>query len=144
MIAPIALGMWIRYRFDKAAPVMTKIIVPFTLLTVFFIFTVGVYVNLFIFQLIDFQMVLAGFLVAGAGYLFGATLAWLCRLSLPQIKAVSIETAFQNGGIAFILLKVSLPPPYGDLATVAPVAQLVITGNDCARHFLLVKKHQLN
>ena len=50
------------------------------------------------------------------------------RLSVPQIKAVSIETAFQNGGIAFILLKVSLPPPYGDLATVAPVAQLVITG----------------
>ena len=62
---------------------------------VFFIFTVGVYVNLFVFQLITFQMVIAGFLVAGAGYLFGGTLAWLFRLKLPQIKAVSIETAFQ-------------------------------------------------
>lgn len=47
---------------------------------------------------------------------------------MPQITAVSIETAFQNGGIAFILLKVSLGAPYGDLASVAPVAQLMITG----------------
>ncbi len=87
--------MWIRYRFEKSAGIMSKIIVPFTLCTVFFIFTVGVYVNLFVFQLITFQMVIAGFLVAGAGYLFGGTLAWLFRLKLPQIKAVSIETAFQ-------------------------------------------------
>ena len=55
---------------------------------------------------------------------------WSFRLKLPQITAVSIETAFQNGGIAFILLKVSLGAPYGDLASVAPVAQLMITGDD--------------
>jgi hypothetical protein len=41
---------------------------------------------------------------------------------------VSIETAFQNGGIAFILLKMSLPEPLGEMASVAPVAQLMITG----------------
>lgn len=40
---------------------------------------------------------------------------------------MAIETAFQNGSLAFIVLKVSLPQPYGDLSTVAPVAQLVIT-----------------
>ena len=50
------------------------------------------------------------------------------RLEIPQITAVSIETAFQNGGIAFILLRLSLPEPFGDLASVAPVAQLMITG----------------
>ncbi|TRY64297.1 hypothetical protein TCAL_02618 [Tigriopus californicus] len=128
LIAPIAVGMLIRYKWIKAAAVMDKIIVPFTLLTVFFIFTVGVYVNLFIFQLITWPMVAAGFMVAGAGYFFGAGLAWLCRLEWDKIVAVSIETAFQNGGIAFILLKVSLEAPYGELASVAPVAQLVITG----------------
>ena len=48
---------------------------------------------------------------------------------MPQITAVSIETAFQNGGIAFILLRLSLPEPFGDLASVAPVAQLMITGS---------------
>jgi hypothetical protein len=49
---------------------------------------------------------------------------------------VSIETAFQNGGIAFILLKVSMPAPYGDLATVAPVAQLMITGKALVYAFI--------
>ena len=52
----------------------------------------------------------------------------LLRLKPPQITAVSIETAFQNGGIAFILLRLSLEEPFGDLASVAPVAQLMITG----------------
>lgn len=34
------VGMWIRYRFEKGARIMKAIIVPFTLLTVLFIFTV--------------------------------------------------------------------------------------------------------
>ena len=61
-------------------------------------------------------------------YAFGAIFAWLCKLKTSQITAVSIETAFQNGGIAFVLLKISLPPPYGDMAAVAPVSQLMLTG----------------
>jgi hypothetical protein len=44
---------------------------------------------------------------------------------VAQITAVSIETAFQNGGIAFILLQLSLPKPYGDIAAVAPVKQFI-------------------
>ena len=48
------------------------------------------------------------------------------RLKTSQITAVSIETAFQNGGIAFVLLDLSLPKPYGDLAAVAPVNILFV------------------
>lgn len=76
------------------------------------------------------KMVAAGFLIAFCGYLFGAIFAWACRLKPSQITAVSVETAFQNGGIAFVLLKISLPAPYGDMAAVAPVAQLMLTGSD--------------
>ena len=47
---------------------------------------------------------------------------------MGQITAVAIETSFQNGSIAFILLKISLEEPYGELAAVAPVAQLMVTG----------------
>ena len=41
LIGPISLGMWIRYRFEKGAKIMKVVIVPFTLLTVLFIFTVS-------------------------------------------------------------------------------------------------------
>lgn len=40
LVLPISLGMWIRFRFTKGAKIMKAIIVPFTLLTVLFIFTV--------------------------------------------------------------------------------------------------------
>jgi sodium/bile acid cotransporter 3/5 len=128
LILPIALGMWIRWKWEKTAAYMERIIVPFTLLTVLFILTAGVYINFFIFQLITPLMIAAGFAVALSGYFFGAALAWAFRLTIPQITAVSIETSFQNGGIAFVLLKMSFPEPQGELASVAPVAQLMITG----------------
>ena len=70
-------------------------------------------------------MVLAGFTIAIAGYVFGASLAWVFGLPKGQIIAVAIETSFQNASIAFILLKISLPEPYGELAAVAPVAQVM-------------------
>ena len=34
LILPTALGMWIRWRWVKAAKIMEKIIVPFTLLVI--------------------------------------------------------------------------------------------------------------
>jgi hypothetical protein len=71
--------MWIRFRWIRAAYYMDKIIVPFTLLTIIFIFTVGVYINFYVFQLITWLMVIAGFLVTGAGYAFGGGLAWICK-----------------------------------------------------------------
>ena len=43
------------------------------------IFQAGIYLNLFIFKLMTGRMVAAGFLVAGAGYIFGAFLAWIFR-----------------------------------------------------------------
>jgi predicted Na+-dependent transporter len=103
LVLPITLGMWIRYRFTKGAKFMKAVIVPFTLITVLFIFTVrhmilssnalqiikikyklnyllqvGMYINRFIFLLMTWQMVVAGFLVAFCGYTFGAGFAWLC------------------------------------------------------------------
>ena len=39
----------------------------------------GVYVNLYVFSLMDGMMVLAGFVVAFAGYAVGGLLAWACR-----------------------------------------------------------------
>ena len=61
----------------------------------------------------------------GPALLFSPLILNAFRLKVAQITAVSIETAFQNGGIAFILLQLSLPKPYGDIAAVAPVRQFI-------------------
>eukprot|EP00096_Caligus_rogercresseyi_P010279 TRINITY_DN3691_c0_g1_i2.p1 TRINITY_DN3691_c0_g1~~TRINITY_DN3691_c0_g1_i2.p1 ORF type:complete len:465 (-),score=119.95 TRINITY_DN3691_c0_g1_i2:154-1548(-) len=128
LIIPVGIGMLIRYKSKRAGQIMAKVIVPCTILLVFFISTFGIWMNWFIFQLLTGTLVAAGFIVAISGYCLGASFAWLFRLELPQIIAVSIETTFQNAGIAFVLLKISLEEPYGDLASIAPVGQLMVTG----------------
>lgn len=62
--------------------------------------------------MITWRMVVAGLLVAISGYAFGAIFARVMCLPKSQIIAVSIETALQNPGVAFILLKLSLESPY--------------------------------
>ncbi len=77
----------------------------------------------------DVFMVAAGLAVAGSGFIFGGLLGWIARLNRNQIVAVSLETAMQNGNIAFILLKTSLPSPYADIAALAPIAQILMTSS---------------
>ena len=61
------------------------------------------------------------------------------RLNRSQIVAVSIETAFQNGSIAFILLQLTLDDPKNDIATIAPIAQIMLTG-EC---FIFANGHNI-
>lgn len=58
------------------------------------------------------EMVLAGFLVVLCGYSLGAIFARVVCLTGDKVIAISIETALQNPGVAFILLKLSLDSPY--------------------------------
>lgn len=61
--------------------------------------------------MMTWEMAVAGFLVAGLGFGLGASLALLFCLPKTEVIAICIETAFQNGGVVFILLKLSLPSP---------------------------------
>lgn len=71
----------------------------------------GTYNSYKAFLMMTKEMALAGFIVASSGYLFGAAFAKLCCLQKDKVIAISIETAMQNAGVAFILLKLSLPSP---------------------------------
>ena len=62
------------------------------------------------------------------------------RLNRSQIVAVSIETAFQNGSIAFILLQLTLDDPKNDIATIAPIAQIMLTGE----YFIITYGHNIS
>ena len=148
MIGPVLIGILVKNKWKKGAQILTRIIVPFTLFLVLIMLTVnirslkfiratipihdwfqfGIYSYWNIMKLMTGWMVFAGFAVAISGYLIGAGLAAIFRLPLKQIIAVSVETAFQNGQIALILLQTSFQPPFNDVATIAPIAQLTITG----------------
>ncbi|GBM36753.1 P3 protein [Araneus ventricosus] len=125
---PIIIGLLIKKYSPKLTRISLKIIKPFTIIIVLFGITLASYVNRFVFYLFTWQVVVAGLSIAWGGYCFGALVSWMFRLEKAQIIAISIETAFQNPAVAFVLLLLTLPQPGADLASVPVVAQLMLTG----------------
>ncbi|GIX81473.1 p3 protein [Caerostris darwini] len=125
---PIVIGLIIKRYSPKLTRISMKIIKPFTIFCVLFGITLASYVNRFVFYLFTWRVVVAGLSIAWGGYCFGALVSWLFRLERAQIIAISIETAFQNPAVAFVLLLLTLPQPGADLSSVPVVAQLMLTG----------------
>lgn len=125
---PLSFGILIRKHRPNWVSICKKIIKPCTILVIVCAVTGGVISNLYIFKLITYKVILAGMSVAWSGYFFGATFATLSGLKTDQIVTISIETALQNPGIAFVVLYTSLPEPESDLAIVPVVGQLMMTG----------------
>jgi len=114
---PIAIGLWVRrIRPVLAETIRTKIGRPLWLSCLLVIVIGGVVMNIFFFYLVTWRHLLAGMSLGFFGYACGGGAALLARMERPQIIAVAIETAIQNGGIAFVVLNLTFPSPYSDMA----------------------------
>jgi len=127
---PVGLGILIRRRWpEKSLRVKAKIGRPLWLLMVLIIVVAGIVMNLFFFYLVTWRHLVAGACLGFLGYTFGATAAILTRMTKPQVMltltmmtvvfeviAVAIETAIQNGGIGVVVLNLTFPSPYSDMA----------------------------
>jgi len=51
------------------------------------------------------------------GFMFGFIVAYICKQSQADIRAIAIETGVQNTGVAIFLLRFTLKPPADDLTT---------------------------
>ncbi|RWS25211.1 sodium/bile acid cotransporter-like protein [Leptotrombidium deliense] len=128
LTSPIFVGILVKYFKPKCAEYVRKVIRPLT-----FVIVIAMIILLFVTQYFMFRMftgiiVLTGFLIAISGYILGAVAALVFRLNRKQIIAISIETAFQNGSIALVILHTSFDYPESDLAVVPIIAQALITG----------------
>ncbi|XP_045123602.1 ileal sodium/bile acid cotransporter-like [Portunus trituberculatus] len=128
LTVPIGLGVALRAWRPKWADRGAKIIKPFTLVVILLFMSFWFYSSYKVFAMMNWQMAVAGFLVAGLGFGLGASLAMVFCLPKAQVIAISIETAFQNGGVVFILLKLSLPSPDSDLAALPAMATMLQVG----------------
>ncbi|BFZ12739.1 hypothetical protein BsWGS_15778 [Bradybaena similaris] len=126
-ILPLFVGMFIRYKFPKVAHIIGKILKPVLIVIVAFIITFGIYINIYIFEMIRPMTIVAGCLLPYIGYILGGLVAFLCCRSWTEVKTIAIETGIQNSTIAFMILYLSLPPPDNQLATVGPAASAIMT-----------------
>jgi len=79
-------------------------------------------------KLVTYDIAIACSALPLYGALVGGALAGTCRLlTADKIIAVSIETALQNSGVAFIILQRAFDQPTRDIATIAPVVTEIVT-----------------
>lgn len=136
------IGIAIRHYRPDWAKVSHKIIKPFTIVVVVLAIAGSAVLYNHIFVMFTWPIVIAGALVAISGYSLGAIAAMLFRMDRSQVVAISIETAYQNGSIAFLLLLLSLQQPDADIASVPCIAQLLLTGQPLWLVFLGVKLYK--
>ena len=129
LIIPVGIGLALQWKKPEWAKYVVKAIRPIMIIFFILVFTLGVYANLYIFEVMKNtpEILLAGALVPYIGFLFGGLVAGLTCQSWQRIRTIAIETGIQNTGIAIVLLKVSLPPPDNDISIVAPIAAAIFT-----------------
>ncbi len=84
--------------------------------------SVGLLTNTYYFYLVTWRHLLSGLLVGALGYVSGAGLAFLCRQGRAQIIAISLETAIQNAGIAYLILSLSFPSPTAEIGLIPVIS----------------------
>ncbi|XP_069995515.1 hepatic sodium/bile acid cotransporter [Penaeus vannamei] len=124
---PCCVGILIQRFLPRVAKVLEWLLTPMSIFNVIFIFTFGVYANLYVFSFFDLRTMLAGFGLPTIGYLSGLVMAKLFRLPIQDVIAISIETGVQNASVAVFILKFTLEKPAGDLTVVFPAASTVMT-----------------
>lgn len=115
-IIPVGAGSLIKLKYgEKAVRVKNYAAKPFFALCLVVMPVVASFSNQYYFYLVTWRHLVAGLLVGTIGYVTGAALAAICRQGRPQIIAISLETAIQNGGIAFVVLTMTFPSPYSEI-----------------------------
>jgi len=112
---PLMIGVAVKFKWPKIAESLKKVSKPFFLCVLVILPSYASYTNVHFFYLCSWRHIVSGACLGFLGYIFGAALAALLGQGKPQIIAISLETAIQNGGISLIVLNMTFPSPYSDM-----------------------------
>jgi predicted Na+-dependent transporter len=127
VVVPYGIGIIISHFFPKSRPVVQKLVKPMMVTLMLFFLTFGLVVNWYLFTMIDLYTALTAPLLPFIGFILGALLAWVFRLSWKHIKTIGIEAGIQNTGIAFMIVIYSFPQPYATQAMIVPMVVAMLT-----------------
>jgi len=101
---PLILGMGLRYKNEKLALKLSKILKPFSIIVFILIVVVAFSNNLEVFNHYAHRVVLFGIGHNALAILLGFTVAKLFGLSFENQKTLAIETGIQNSGLGLLLI----------------------------------------
>ncbi|XP_018405528.1 PREDICTED: ileal sodium/bile acid cotransporter-like [Cyphomyrmex costatus] len=137
LIIPLAIGFLIQKKFPRVSKILVRIMKPFSVILIIFIIIFAIVTNLYIFKLFTWEIIIAGMGLPWIGFSFGFLIAYICKQSEADIRAIAIETGIQNTGVAIFLLRFTLKPPSDDLTTVVPVSAAMMTPVPLAILFII-------
>ena len=117
LIVPLAIGLLITRYLPRVSKFLVRILKPLALCLLLFILVVGVWANLYIFQLMTWKVIVVGMALPWLGFAFGCTIARLAGRPVEDVTAIAIETGLQNTGISIFVLWFTFDHgPLGDMA----------------------------
>ncbi|XP_039302088.1 ileal sodium/bile acid cotransporter isoform X2 [Solenopsis invicta] len=137
LIIPLAIGFLIKKKLPRVSKILVRIMKPCSVVLILFIIIFAITTNLYLFKLFSWEIIIAGIGLPWLGFTFGFVVAYICKQSQPDIRAIAIETGIQNTGVAIFLLRFTLKPPADDLTTVVPVSAAMMTPIPLAILFII-------
>ncbi|CAF1124907.1 unnamed protein product [Adineta steineri] len=127
VVVPYAFGICISHFYPKSRLFVKELIKPIMICIMIFFLAFGTMVHWYLLKMIDLYTILTAPLLPFLGFLFGALLAWISRLSWTHIKTIGIEAGIQNTGVAFMIIFYSFPQPYASQAAIVPMIVAFLT-----------------
>ncbi|KAI0980990.1 hypothetical protein GJ496_006937 [Pomphorhynchus laevis] len=118
VILPYAAGILLSYCEPKVKLVVLRMVKPLVVFLIVFFTGVGTYVHLHLFKMLKLQHAFTAPLLPWVGFTLGYALTIIFRLPDKQRRTISIETGFQNVGIAMLIIQNNFPPPENEIAGV--------------------------
>jgi len=110
-----------RFRPSVADALLTWFIKPFLLLTTILYITVGVYINMYVFETFEKVTIVAAILLPLCGVIIGTVLSIIFKQKSNFCKTIAMETSSMNCLIVLAALRFSLNQPDANLASVIPI-----------------------
>lgn len=122
------LGLGLRRKWEGIAEaILTWLTKPFLLFASILFVSLGLYINFFMFLVLDVSsligMALYPCLAYGAGYL----LPYVLKQQPDYTKTIATESAIPNCIVALVIVQYILPQPASDIATIAPILVLIFS-----------------
>lgn len=128
LLVPYILGLLVRARKVTVAEAILNWLVKPVLLLAFILFiTLGLYINMYVFSVLDNTALIAGALIPFIGFGIGGGLMLLAKQGKVPAKTLSIESAIMNSIAVIVAIRFTLPQPDADIASAAAMWVLYVT-----------------
>ena len=115
------------FRASAADAFLNWFMKPFLLLFCILFITLGMYINLYMFEIVNTRAASAALFMAVLSYLMGTMVSLAARKTSDEIRTMATETTMYNCLLVLVMIRFSLSQPEADISSIMPFWVLFFT-----------------